>query len=74
MLPEPAAEFGPCRCGGRFEARLVEVRFRTHTPPTVLSDVAQGRCRRCDTRAYQAGILEMLERAFRRPADQSPDG
>ena len=52
-----------CPCGGKYEARTVEVRLTPPgaTQPVVLQSIRQGACPQCGSRVYQAADLERIE-------------
>lgn len=50
-----------CPCGGRYEARLVEVRMTVEDHRVVLADVQQDACPVCGSRVYEARTLRLVE-------------
>jgi YgiT-type zinc finger domain-containing protein len=62
--PYPEYEYGPCPCGGTYEARLVEVRLTVGDEAVVLPNLPQGACAACGSRVYKREILELIEGIF----------
>jgi hypothetical protein len=57
--------YGRCPCGGRYEARFVQVRITVNGEPLERDEVPQGRCPRCGSAVYRADLLELLEADMR---------
>lgn len=63
-MPFDSLLFGTCPCGGRYEARAVEVRLPVGGEQVVHRNVEQGLCPNCGSRVYEAGVIEELETLF----------
>jgi hypothetical protein len=60
------ADAGRCPCGGRYEARLVEVNFANGME--TWTDIPQGACPECGSRVYRAPQLALLEQGYKAAA------
>ena len=65
MNPLTEAHFGDCVCGGKFESRMVEVRFNFTDRTLLFEDISQGKCNSCGSCVYQSGTLARMEMLYR---------